>query len=144
MNAYLREITGEEFTAKDFRTWNGTREAASVLTGMGAAENSTEAKKNIVEAVKQTARRLGNRPATCKKYYIHPAILDAYEDGSLFDVMRGAEAQGELSCEEAAVMQLLAQHKPDPLRIANQDREVTTALKRRIERVSEMAEVEVA
>lgn len=137
VNAYLREITGEEFTAKDFRTWNGTRESAAVLNEIGPAENQSAAKKNIVDAVKRTSERLGNRPATCKKYYIHPAILDAYTDGSLFDVMRAAEPRNGLSREEVAVMHLLARHKPNAVELA-------PGLKTSIERAAAVAEVEVA
>ncbi|MGE5647394.1 MAG: DNA topoisomerase IB [Acidobacteriota bacterium] len=83
VNAYLREITGQDFTAKDFRTWNGTVLAAIWLAEFEAAESETQAKKNIVATVKQVAERLGNRPATCRKYYVHPAVLEAYADGEL-------------------------------------------------------------
>ncbi len=146
VNVYLKEVTGEEFTAKDFRTWNGTREAAVVLEAMGAAESQTAAKKNIVDAVKQTAKRLGNRPATCKKYYIHPAIFDAYADGSLFEMLTKCEPQPGaygLSREEVAIMQLLASHQPQALKLVEQDKDLTTALKKSVEQVAAIAEIEV-
>ncbi len=146
VNEYLGEITGEDFTAKDFRTWNGTRQAAELFSTLGPAENQTAAQKNVVEAVRQTAKRLGNRPATCKKYYIHPALLDAYADGSLFEVMRAAEPQEGtfgLAAEEVAIMQLLAMHKPDPLKAAGQDKELTKALKKSVDLVVDLAEIEV-
>ena len=146
VNEYLQEITGEEFTAKDFRTWNGTRESAKVLDAMGPAESQPAAKKNIVEAVKQTAKRLGNRPAMCRKYYIHPAVLDSYTDGTLFDVMSQAQpqdAQFGLAREEMAVMQLLARHKPEPLRAIEQDRDLTKALGKSLKRAGAVDEVEI-
>jgi DNA topoisomerase-1 len=123
VNEYLREIAGGDFTAKDFRTWNGTREAALALEALGPGETETAAKKNVVEAVKITADRLGNRPATCRKYYIHPFVFEAYEDGTLFDVMRKAEAEKDpfgLGREEVAVMKLLTSYQP------NQKRKVST------------------
>jgi DNA topoisomerase-1 len=98
VNAYLQEITGEEFTAKDFRTWAGTVVATEALTELGAFNSQTQAKKNISEAIKQAAKQLGNRPATCRKYYVHPAILDAYLDGSLLATM---EQQQELKTEDS-------------------------------------------
>ncbi len=119
VNAYLREITGESFTAKDFRTWSGTRETVEVLEAMGPASSQSAAKKNIVEAVKQTSVRLGNRAATCRKYYVHPAVLDAYTDGSLFDFIRDARAQPGphgLSREEVAMMRLLEKRSLEPLK----------------------------
>jgi len=83
VNGYLHEITGDEFSAKDFRTWAGTIQAALALAELGPCEGDTHAKRNIVEAVKRTAAQLGNRPATCRNYYIHPAVLDAYLAGTL-------------------------------------------------------------
>jgi len=116
VNAYLRKIAGDEFTAKDFRTWSGTVVAARTLAAAGPCRNATDCKKKIVAAVKEVARQLGNRPAASRKYYIHPAILEAYEDGSLFEVMQQGEEQeraynGEgLRAEEYAVMVILAKH----------------------------------
>jgi len=115
VNNYLREITGEDFTAKDFRTWAGTVLAARELHEMGACESATAAKKAIVQAIKIVSQHLGNRPATCRKYYVHPAVLDAYELGSLFEVMAKyleqelEEESHQLRCEEQAVVSLLKQ-----------------------------------
>lgn len=81
VNTYLREITGTEITAKDFRTWGGTLMAASVFDSVGISEDKEAAKKNIIETVKQVAGHLRNKPNTCKKYYIHPSIIDAYTNG---------------------------------------------------------------
>ncbi|HEX5757689.1 MAG TPA: DNA topoisomerase IB, partial [Thermoanaerobaculia bacterium] len=83
VNAYLREVTGEEFSAKDFRTWGGTVLALGALSSLGAGEGAGEANRNVVQAVKAVAEQLGNRPAICRKYYIHPGVLDAYVDGVL-------------------------------------------------------------
>jgi DNA topoisomerase-1 len=93
VNAYLREITGQDFTAKDFRTWAGTVLAAQELSDSGPATSESECKHKTVAAVKRVARRLGNRPAACRKYYIHPAVFDAYADGSLFPIMQAGEEQ---------------------------------------------------
>jgi DNA topoisomerase-1 len=87
VNDYLREISGKDFTAKDFRTWAGTVLAASHLMELGAFTSQTTAKKNMAQAVKAVASHLGNRPATCKKYYVHPAIFAAYLDQSLHQFM---------------------------------------------------------
>jgi DNA topoisomerase I len=104
VNAYIREITGDDFTAKDFRTWGGTGLAATALEEIGAAETQTEIKKNIVEAIKRVSTRLGNRPATCRKYYVHPAMLDAYSDGSFFDAIRKCKgARREEECVKELV-----------------------------------------
>ena len=88
VNQYLREITGDDFTAKDFRTWMGTGLAALALQAMGECYSKTEVKRNIVSAIRETAKKLGNRPPACRKYYVHPAILDAYTDGTLFGVFK--------------------------------------------------------
>ena len=78
VNAYLREISGQPFTAKDFRTWAGTVLAAQALAAVEAARSKTHAKREIVRAIESVARSLGNTRAVCRKCYIHPAILDAY------------------------------------------------------------------
>jgi DNA topoisomerase I len=117
VNAYLREISGEDFTAKDFRTWSGTVLAARELNAAGPASSDTAAKKAIVAATKRVAQALGNRPATCRKYYIHPAIPEAYVIGSLFPAMQRGEEQNAaysnlgLSPEEYACMVIIADHQ---------------------------------
>lgn len=85
VNAYLREATGFDFTAKDFRTWGGTVLAARLLYECGSADSESAAKKQIVAAVKQVAEALGNTPAVCRQSYIHPAIFSAYEQNQLPD-----------------------------------------------------------
>ena len=83
VNEYLREITGADITAKDFRTWHGSVHAAEHLCAACEASSETAAKRNIIAAVKAVAELLGNRPATCRKYYVHPAILELYAAGQL-------------------------------------------------------------
>ena len=86
VNEYLREITGEDFTAKDFRTWSGTVLAARALREL-PSETATEAKKNLLQAIEAVAGLLGNTKSVCRKCYIHPAIIDAYLDRSLLDTL---------------------------------------------------------
>ena len=83
VNAYLQRITGREVTAKDFRTWAGTMLAAEALRAIGPANTKKEAERNIVSAVDMTAKRLGNTRSVCRKYYIHPALIEAYLEGSI-------------------------------------------------------------
>ncbi|HEX6628925.1 MAG TPA: hypothetical protein VF105_13320 [Gemmatimonadaceae bacterium] len=83
VNAYLQDITGRDVTAKDFRTWAGTMLAAETLRAIGPANTKREAEKNIVAAVDLTAKRLGNTRSVCRKYYIHPALIEAYLEGSV-------------------------------------------------------------
>src|SRR5207237_7184496 len=78
VNAYLRDITGEDFTAKDFRTWTGTVLAAKALAALERPSSTTKAKREIVRAVESVAKSLGNTKAVCRRCYIHPAILDGY------------------------------------------------------------------
>jgi DNA topoisomerase-1 len=115
VNAYLREISGQEFTAKDFRTWAGTVLAARVLREFEAFDSQTQAKQNIVRAIEAVAKRLGNTRTVCRKCYVHPAVLEAYLDGSLVQTLsQRAEEEivdslSELPPEEAAVLAFLQQ-----------------------------------
>ena len=83
VNEYLREISGDDFTAKDFRTWGGTCLAASLLLKRCTTREEDNEKCILVEMVKEVASKLGNRPATCRKYYIHPSITECYTSGAL-------------------------------------------------------------
>ncbi|MEO7414018.1 MAG: DNA topoisomerase IB, partial [Opitutaceae bacterium] len=87
VNEYLRGIAGEEFSAKDFRTWAGTVLAAIALREFEKFDSHTQAKKNVVQAIERVAERLGNTPAVCRKCYVHPAVLNAYLDGKTIDVL---------------------------------------------------------
>jgi DNA topoisomerase I len=112
VNEYLREITQEDFTAKDFRTWHGTGQMARELALCGPAGSEREIKRNIVEAVKLTAQRLGNRPAACRKYYIHPAVLASYAEQTIFSAipkaaLHAAAARNKLGMLERAVLRLV-------------------------------------
>jgi DNA topoisomerase-1 len=78
VNEYLTTMTGQDITAKDFRTWGGTTLAVAELLVCEPCEAESALKKNVVETVKKVASHLGNRPATCRKYYIHPGILESY------------------------------------------------------------------
>jgi DNA topoisomerase-1 len=100
VNRYLKEIAGDEFTSKDFRTWAGTVLAAGELCRMGAFASETEGRRNIARAIEAVAARLGNTKAVCRKCYIHPAIPECYLDGSLLETLRGGAA-------ESSVVQLL-------------------------------------
>lgn len=126
VNHYLREITGQNFSAKDFRTWAGTVLAARELVACGPCRNSRDFKKNVVGSIKRVAAQLGNRPSTARKYYIHPAIIDAYDKGSLFDSMREGVAQDEayaglgLRPEEYCVMVIIAEYQEKQVKEARQ------------------------
>jgi DNA topoisomerase-1 len=112
VNSYLREITGQEFSAKDFRTWGGTVTAAAALKELGSADSGKQVKKNIAAAISTVAERLGNTPSVCRKCYIHPDVIEAYLDETLERLMaRGARARLPksygLKSDEAAVLNLL-------------------------------------
>jgi DNA topoisomerase-1 len=82
VNDYLKEITGKDYTAKDFRTWAGTLHTTLALSAL-KFETQNEAKKNVVAAIEQAAKKLGNTPTICKKCYVHPAVIDSYLAGEL-------------------------------------------------------------
>jgi DNA topoisomerase-1 len=87
VNDYIREVSGQHFTAKDFRTWNATVLAAKALQEIEKFDTKAQAKKNVIRAVEEVAKRLGNTRSVCRKSYIHPAVLQAYLDGSLLDTL---------------------------------------------------------
>ena len=107
VNEYLREITGQEFTAKDFRTWTGTVMAALALHEFRPFRSQRQAKKNVVAAIEQVAERLGNTPAVCRKCYVHPQVIDAYLDGTPILISKSSSRRGGLSSEERAVLRFL-------------------------------------
>jgi len=112
VNDYLRDITGKDFTAKDFRTWAGTVLAATALQEIEKFDSKAQAKKNVVRAVETVAAKLGNTKAVCRKCYIHPEILNAYMEGVLVDTLAKraatmAKSIAKLRPEEAAVLTLL-------------------------------------
>jgi DNA topoisomerase-1 len=111
VNEYLREITGADFTAKDFRTWFGTVLAARALSECGAHESGTEAKRKLAQAIEAVAGVLGNTRTVCRKCYVHPAVIDAYLDKSLVETLEqradAAVEDGDLRPDEMAVLRFL-------------------------------------
>lgn len=110
VNAYLKEITGTEFTAKDFRTWSGTVTAFQALRGMGEYASATEAKRNTLAAIDEVARQLGNTRTVCRKYYVHPAIVLAYGERKLhgyFKEVAETDEKDWLTDDEKTVRQVL-------------------------------------
>jgi DNA topoisomerase-1 len=109
VNQYLREASGEDYTAKDFRTWGATVLAASALRDVVSFESDTEAKHNVVAAIDSVARRLGHTRAVCRRSYVHPAVIDTYMEGSLESVLSLVDGRTHrnLKAEEAAVIALL-------------------------------------
>ena len=107
VNAYLREITGEDFTAKDFRTWAGTVLAGIALNAVGAFSTKKQAKKNVRDAISAVAGVLGNTAAICRKCYVHPAIVEAYLNGKPIAGLNGATPDVDLRTGERAVLKFL-------------------------------------
>jgi len=127
VNDWLREITGEDYTAKDFRTWSGTVLAAIALQEFEKFDSEAQAKKNVVRAIESVAEKLGNTPSVCRKCYVHPAVLDSYMDGTMIEGLLARAEEGlaedlqDLQPEEAAVLamlqQRLAQDAPEPKKV---------------------------
>ena len=113
VNAYLKKITGDDITAKDFRTWAGTVLAAMALGEMRSFDNAAQAKRNLRDAIEKVSARLGNTPTICRKCYVHPEVLTSYLDGNLVLEIK-SEIESELrdalpglKPEEAAVLAML-------------------------------------
>lgn len=119
VNEYLRTITGEDYTAKDFRTWSGTVLAALALQQFEKFDSQAQAKKNVVQAIEAVAEMLGNTPSVCRKCYVHPAVVNSYLEGSVLEMMRERVEEEldehSLRPEEAAVLTMLQQ------RLSNED-----------------------
>jgi DNA topoisomerase I len=121
VNEYLHEITGEHFTAKDFRTWAGTVLAAIALNAAGGFETKKQAKANIKNAISAVAKLIGNTPSICRKCYVHPALLETYLDGNFIAGLNPKNAENgcnsvltrrvlDLRSGEAAVLKFLRLH----------------------------------
>lgn len=112
VNAYLREICCDDFTAKDFRTWSGTVLAARALAGVAGFSTQREAKRKVVQAIESVARSLGNTKTVCRKSYVHPAVIDAYMVGATIRVARTrvlrSAGSTALTSEERAVVALVS------------------------------------
>ena len=113
VNDYIREISGEEFTAKDFRTWAGTILAVGALTEIGPWTSQSQGKSNVLKAIDRVAEQLNNTRAVCRKYYVHPAVFESYLAGTLLEGLQNGTdkaAWSELEPEEASVVRLLRHH----------------------------------
>jgi DNA topoisomerase I len=120
VNAYLKETTGADFTAKDFRTWAGTVLAALALREFEAFDSEAAAKRNITCAIEQVAGRLGNTVSICRKCYVHPEVFDAYLDGTLIEGLKDdidarlIDEISDLKPEEVAVLAFLQRRLDGP------------------------------
>lgn len=121
VNHYLHEISGESITAKDFRTWAATNLAAELLAELEKFDSQTAAKKEVVKAVENVAKQLGNTPAICRKCYIHPAIFEGYLDGSLAEGLKQRaddlldHPQSGLTAQEVALTAFLSRRLGETL-----------------------------
>ncbi len=112
VNAYIRELTSDDFSAKDFRTWAGTLLTAEALHDAGLADSDAEAKLRIKAAIDGVAQRLGNTPSVCRACYVHPAVLRAYTERTLkLPAATRRLPQTRLSNRERALQRLLARNE---------------------------------
>ncbi len=116
VNSYIKDISGQDFTAKDFRTWAGTVNAFLAFKEMGYGDTDTAQKKNLVAAIDKVAKELGNTRAVCRKYYVHPLLISLYETKSLdsyfkeLDEISKDDNKADLTIDEKIVMKILEQH----------------------------------
>ena len=113
MNDYLREITGEDFTAKDFRTWAGTVLAALALQEVGRFRVAGAGQAQVMQAIERVAQKLGNTPAICRKCYVHPEVINGYLNGTLTTLLKNGSRKTVQAIEgleeaEGEVMQFLS------------------------------------
>jgi DNA topoisomerase I len=116
VNDYLKNITGEDFTAKDFRTWAGSVSALYAFKEAGEFDNVTECRKKIVSVLDEVALNLGNTRTVCKKYYVHPTVIKSYEEGTLFNYIKELDDDrdikaAELNKAEKALLEILSHEK---------------------------------
>lgn len=136
VNEYLRAITSDDFTAKDFRTWAGTVLAAIALRELSAVTDAAPTKKNVVSAIESVAKLLGNTPSVCRKCYVHPAILDSYLEGETIATIRQRadrkidRSLAKLKPEEAAVLVLLQRRLQKSARTLKQSLSESTKVAR--------------
>ncbi len=113
INNYIKEATGKDFSAKDFRTWAGTLSILSSFKALGKAKTQSEVKRNIVSALDEVSAKLGNTRTVCKKYYVHPEIIRLYEEDNLqkylnaLDVIEKNDDHSDLTLEEKVLMKIL-------------------------------------
>lgn len=116
VNSYLKEITGEDFTAKDFRTWAGSVSALYAFKQAGEFETVTECRKKIISVLDEVALNLGNTRTVCKKYYVHPTVIKSYEEGTIFKYIKDLDEEkdvssAELNIAEKALLNILEHEK---------------------------------
>ena len=113
VNRYIKEATGGDFTPKDFRTWAATLNIIRAFKTIGEAESDTEAKKNVVAALDEVSKKLGNTRTVCKKYYVHPGIIKLYEEKNLkkylkeLDKIEQPDDLAGLTSDEKVLMKIL-------------------------------------
>lgn len=100
VNTYLKNITGEDFTAKDFRTWAGSVSALYAFKEAGEFNSQTECRKKIISVLDEVALNLGNTRTVCKKYYVHPSVIKSYEEGTLFKYINTLDEEHDISASE--------------------------------------------
>ncbi|GGB66692.1 DNA topoisomerase [Flavobacterium suaedae] len=108
VNSYVKEITGEDFTAKDFRSWAGSLNALCSFYEIGEHTNKTDCKKKIVHVLDSVAKKLGNTRSVCKKYYVHPTVIASYKQGSIWNYKPKNTTSTDLNAEEKALYKLLS------------------------------------
>jgi DNA topoisomerase I len=114
VNQYLREVTGQDFSAKDFRTWAGTIQAVEILRQLDPVETERGTKAAILQAIDHVAERLNNTRAVCRKYYVHPVVFETFQAGTMLAMLgngnekAAAAAAATLTAEELAVVRLLS------------------------------------
>lgn len=117
VNDYIKEISGEDFTAKDFRTWSGTVSALIAFKEIGYAENNTQYKKKVKEALEIVASHLGNTSTVCRKYYVHPLVINLYENNTIkkyldeLEKIEENDGKADLTQEEKLVLKILENEK---------------------------------
>lgn len=117
VNDYIKEISGDDFTAKDFRTWSGTVNALIAFKEIGYAENNSQYKKKVKEALNIVASHLGNTGTVCRKYYVHPLVINLYENNSIkkyldaLEVIEENDGKADLTQEEKLVLKILENEK---------------------------------
>ncbi|MGV3459562.1 MAG: DNA topoisomerase IB [Flavobacterium sp.] len=108
VNGYIKEITGEDFTAKDFRAWAGSLNALCSFHELGVHENITDCKRKVVSVLDAVAQKLGNTRTVCKKYYVHPTVIASYEKGTLWKyIPKNFKPGQEMNAQEKALLKLL-------------------------------------
>jgi len=117
VNEYIKELSGEDFTAKDFRTWSGTVSALIAFKEIGYAETHTEYKKKVKEALEIVASHLGNTSTVCRKYYVHPLVINLYENNTIkkyldeLEEIEQNDGKADLTHEEKLVLKILETEK---------------------------------